>query len=365
MALFSATGGCSSLQVSGPFAVTGNSSFQLQPGVYTITARKNSVLLVSKGNGRRRIIQQRLFSLKGASGAPLTVAIPGKPARQYFGTIDICSQGQDEPPTGELSGRFTVTAGRRQLKIINSVSRRDYVASVVASEMPAGAPAEALKAQAVLANTQLAKLPAGKILDDSTQIQSYLGAPKARPEAYAAVDQIQNQILNYGHRPIEAFFHSTCAGRTSKPEAIFGSQRGFPYLTNVRCTNCERSPFFNPLTVIIPKAKFATVFGAELPRITAVDVAGRATEMRYEFHGKTVVSSGYQFCLKLGQAFGWGKAPGTRFTLLEQNGEVQIKSTGAGHGVGLCQWGAIGMAKKKMNYKQILEFYYPGATIGV
>jgi stage II sporulation protein D len=79
-------------------------------------------------------------------------------------------------------------------------------------------------------------------------------------------------------------------------------------------------------------------------------------------NGKTI--DGYQFWLKLGQKFGWDKVPGTRFSLLDNgNGQVVFSSTGAGHGVGLCQWGAVGMAKEGKTYQQILEFYYPGCKV--
>ena len=249
--------------------------------------------------------------------------------------------------------------------MINTVTRREYLASVVASEMPVGAPIEALKSQAVLANTQIAQLSGNKILDDSTQVQSYLGAPSARAEAYAAVDQIKNEVLKAGTSPAQAFFHSTCSGMTSKPSDIFGGPESFSYLPNIKCSNCGQSPFFQQNVARIPLAQFATIFGATFPKTLAVDVAGRPTQMSYEFHGKQMSTNGYQFWLKLGQAFGWDKAPGTKFSLESKNGEVLIKSSGAGHGVGLCQWGAIGLAKKGLKYKQILEFYFPGTTISL
>lgn len=150
---------------------------------------------------------------------------------------------------------------------------------------------------------------------------------------------------------------------TSKPEDIFGSRENLPYLINVKCNNCSSSPFWKETISIIPQAKFETVFGAPLPVISERDKAGRPTEVNYRSFGKECTSNGYQFWLKLGQNFGWDKAPGTNYALQEQNGQVLIKSRGAGHGVGLCQWGAIGLARRGMKYNQILQFYFPGTVI--
>jgi stage II sporulation protein D len=72
----------------------------------------------------------------------------------------------------------------------------------------------------------------------------------------------------------------------------------------------------------------------------------------------------YSFWLKLGQNFGWDKAPGTRFEIKQVAGnQIEISSNGAGHGVGLCQWGACGLAKQGAGYKKILSYYFPGSKI--
>lgn len=92
-------------------------------------------------------------------------------------------------------------------------------------------------------------------------------------------------------------------------------------------------------------------------------MAGRPTAVSYSFNGHQLRTTGYQFWLHLGQEFGWDKAPGTNFSLREENGQVVIKSRGAGHGVGLCQWGAIGLAKQGRSYRAILSAYFPGTTI--
>jgi stage II sporulation protein D len=56
--------------------------------------------------------------------------------------------------------------------------------------------------------------------------------------------------------------------------------------------------------------------------------------------------------------------PGTRFEVTDlKNGKIEFSSSGAGHGVGLCQWGAAGMARSGVDYKKILEHYFPGSSL--
>ena len=194
-------------------------------------------------------------------------------------------------------------------------------------------------------------------------MQSYGGVPDSRPETYEAVGQTFNQTLEFDHKPIQAFFHSTCAGMTSKPIDIFGGHESLPYLTNVKCNFCSKSPFWGETIARIPASKFETIFGIKFPEIISTDVAGRPTEITYQLAGKTVTSNGYQCWLKLGQSLGWDKAPGTEFSFSQHDREVFIKSRGAGHGVGMCQHGAIGMAREGKTYKEILAFYFPGTTL--
>ena len=150
---------------------------------------------------------------------------------------------------------------------------------------------------------------------------------------------------------------------TSKPVDIFGGHESLPYLTNVKCSYCNQSPFWGETISRIPASRFETVFGIKFPEIISMDVAGRPTEITYRFTGKTLTSNGYQYWLKLGQSFGWDKAPGTKFSIGKHDREVFIKSRGAGHGVGMCQHGAIGMARRGKTYKEILAFYFPGTEL--
>jgi stage II sporulation protein D len=354
VALFDSRTPSQRLIILGPCLVSSfDRSINIPEGRYLLESdRSGEVCLRSTSRRSQLLVCGRNLRLSTTPGRTLRIEEPREGAvarhsfRRYKGSVVVLANSP-------LS----------TLKFVNEVSRREYIASVVASEMPVGAPLEALKAQAVLANTQLARFSPSQIIEDSTQTQSYRGTPDSRPETYAAVGQTFNQTLQFEHKPIQAFFHSTCAGMTSKPVDIFGGHESLPYLTNVKCHYCYKSPFWRETVARIPEPKFETIFGAKLPEIISTDVAGRPTEVTYHFAGKTVTSSGYQNWLKLGQLLGWDKAPGTKFSFTMHDREVFIKSRGAGHGVGMCQHGAIGMAREGKTYKEILAFYFPGAEL--
>jgi len=248
------------------------------------------------------------------------------------------------------------------VNVINKVSHRDYVTGVVASESPKDAPYEMLRAQAVLVQTLLARQKGGDLLGDSTQSQCYLGASLETPLTRPAVASVWGENIYYKDLPINVYYHSTCAGGTSNGAKFFHEKnRNLAYLAEIPCKNCFESPFWKPTITEISGPLFAKVFGNDLPRIIESDYTGRPLSIKLA-NGKTM--TGYDFWIRLGQHFGWDKAPGTRFKLkAAENGNIIVESTGAGHGVGLCQWGAVGLAKQGKSYKEILRYYFPGCVI--
>lgn len=360
--LFSAKGIPGAVILDGPFVVMGRRSFTAPPGRFRLASEGGCVQLVALAEGGRGpvLLRERSLEIKPVAASSVKIESTGTTSvrsrtRSYRGVLSVSTQS--------LNGIKNASRKNTPLTIINEVSRREYLAGVVASEMPAAAPLEALKALAVLANTQVAKLLPRELLKDSTELEAYAGVPESRTAAYAAVDAVGGEILRFDGKIIDAYFHSTCAGMTSRAVDIFGGSSNPDYLTNVECNHCAASPFFKVLTTSIPRARFDTVFGAHLPEIKSTDVAGRPTAVSYSLKGHQLHTTGYEFWLHFGQEFGWDKAPGTNFSLREENGQVVIKSRGAGHGVGLCQWGAIGLAKQGRSYRAILSAYFPGTTI--
>jgi stage II sporulation protein D len=317
------------------------------PAVPLSVVAAGSGLRIAGGGRAQVVIPQLVIKAKEKS---IALRVNGK-VRHYAGTIAI--RTAIDPSTHKAV-----------LRAINSVSTRDYVESSVGSELQPGWPAEVAKAQAVMTQTILARTKPGDLLGDSTQRNVYLGADYVRPGTQEQVRSVWNQILTFEGRPAVPFWCSACAGCTSNGTDVFGSAaEGMPYLRSVKCEFCKDSPFWHETVTKIPQSKFATVFGAQLPEFHGVDEAQRPLAVSYLLNGRKQMRSGYQFWTLLGQKFGWDKAPGLRFTLKQAGGDIIVTSTGGGHGVGLCGWGAAQQARDGKTYKQILQYYFPGTEV--
>jgi stage II sporulation protein D len=288
-----------------------------------------------------------------------------------------------------------VRISQGRVRVINRVDLRDYLVSVVGSESLPNFKLEALKAQAVLAANvlvqEIAKNTSGgsyaTMLKDSTQIQAYLGAAYERPLARCAVQAVFPQVLqaSVGTKLLPVYYHSTCGGGTSLPEDVFahGIEVAAPVVVSdstlshqsagatgrsvgqaVSCHYCKASPFYKNLPVVFDCAQVRGKFGYLPIAILGVDKARRPLKILVEdARGKKRQISGYELWLAIGQNFGWGKVPGTRYDFKQEKDKLKFTSSGCGHGVGFCQWGAQGMALAGRNYRQILEYYFPGARL--
>ncbi len=241
-----------------------------------------------------------------------------------------------------------------------------YVAGVVAAEMPASFELEALKAQAVCARTYACK----KILDrkpyplnanlsdDINCCQAYVsweGFQELHPARYeelkekiqSAVSATRGELISYKDLPIDALYHSTCGGYTESAAAAWGSD--IPYLQSVKCNYCSESDYYESTQVIslgMLQDKLTGNDSAHI-EISQKSDSGRARELRVN---DQLISAG-----SFRQLF---NLPSTNWELKKESKELIINSRGYGHGVGLCQYGANGMAQQGKGYRQILSHYY-------
>lgn len=267
----------------------------------------------------------------------------------------------------KYAGTLKVRANKF-LEITNIVPARDYVESVVGSELPPHFENEAYKALAVLTLTRLELLgasstrPATSIVD-STQYENYTGLQAVSPRIKSCVQAVMTKRLFYNaHQAPKVFYHSACAGGTSSAESVFGEGgRGLKYLKGVKCDFCQNSPFWNEKEHNVPRQTFLILFAGKFPTIEEIDPKGRPTSLLV--NNKKV--SGYKVWLSLGRTFGWGAVPGNKYNFSESQDPrfVVLRSRGAGHGVGLCQWGANEQAKQGKTYREILKFYFPDCQI--
>ncbi|MCX5716936.1 MAG: SpoIID/LytB domain-containing protein [Nitrospirae bacterium] len=260
------------------------------------------------------------------------------------------------------TGDIEVWKGKNGLYVINEIPFEEYVKSVVMAEVGTKWEMEALKAQAVISRTYAVyqKNMNGNPryhITSSVLHQVYKGN-SSDAMAANAVEKTSGEILTFNGNPIEALYHSTSGGKTELPEEVFG--KSYPYIKSVE-TSSEASPYWIwerkiPLSEI---EKSLNISGFKDMAIRSYTSTGRVKEV-------TVTSESGERTIKsndLREQLGWQRLPSTNFTMTKLNDSIIFEGKGYGHGVGLCQWSALEMAKKGKNYREILSFFYPGTEI--
>ncbi|MFO0754690.1 MAG: SpoIID/LytB domain-containing protein [Thermodesulfovibrionales bacterium] len=262
-------------------------------------------------------------------------------------------------------GNIDVWKGESGLYLVNEVSLEEYVKGVVVAEVGSRWDSEALKAQAVVARTyalyQKLSSAVQKVpyhLTSSVMHQVYKGS--SIPETIAkAVDDTKGEILTYEGSPIAAYYHSTSGGMTEDPLEVFG--KSYPYLKPVE-TNSELSPY-SMWEKKLSLADIEKATGYEGIKDIVIDSYTASNRVRAF---KVITETGeYLFSAKdLRKNLGWEKLPSTMVVSLVREGNAYIfEGKGYGHGVGLCQWTTLELAREGKNYREILSLFYPGTAI--
>lgn len=274
---------------------------------------------------------------------------------------------------------------------VNLLDLEAYLRGVVPMEIGAGRPPEAMeavKAQAVAARTyavrQLGRRDGlgfdyyGTVLD-----QAYGGADVEDPVATQAVEETRGEILMYDGEPIEAFYHSTCGGETAALEEVWGGEPR-PYLQSVSDARpgggwyCEDSSRFRwteewneaelleALTVGLRDRGLGPITEVRSIRVDGRTPSGRAAALviRTDAGEARVRGDSIRRVLR--------PEPGrllnsTAIELETRGGDhvtgLTVRGSGWGHGIGMCQSGALGRARDGASYRRILSTYYPGTRL--
>ncbi|MCC6318650.1 MAG: SpoIID/LytB domain-containing protein [Gemmatimonadaceae bacterium] len=287
-------------------------------------------------------------------------------------------------------GELRLVATDTAIIVVNVVGLEEYLRGVVPIEIGRRAPNEiaAVEAQAIAARSYtvvraLEGVTKAWDLTARPTDQVYGGVDAETALSDSAIAATAGQVLTYGGQPIRAPYHSTCGGATASPRDVWrGGQdawlRGVSDL--VPGTNrawCEISPRFAWERVIDERALLDAVASQErgrrvaritMARVAATTPSGRVRELALDTEAGTVTLSGNDMRFALRDARGeWLNS--TYFSLeptIERGGRLTrltLRGRGNGHGVGMCQWGAIGRARAGMASASILEAYYPGTVI--
>ena len=248
---------------------------------------------------------------------------------------------------------------------VQELRLEDYVAGVVAGEMPASFPPEALRAQAVAARSYALtrKIEAdrsGKPWHIGSGVLAQVYRGRHSPAARAAADATEGEVLVHGVLPVEAYFHGSCGGATEAGSAALG--RDLPYLASTACGACDAAPgarwerSFSGAEL----GKVARLPGpAEAVRVVSRTASGRAERVELARGERGVVLA----AADLRQRLGWSRLPSVAFDVAAAADGFVFTGRGQGHGAGLCQHGAGGLARAGKTYREILAHYYAGAEI--
>jgi stage II sporulation protein D len=257
------------------------------------------------------------------------------------------------------------------LVVINEVPLEEYLVGVLRAEAGEKWPLEALRAQAIVARTYAAyhRLLNGAKpyhVTASTAHQQYAGRVAATSPVWGAVRETVGQVLLWEGDVFPAFYHTESGGYTEDPRTVFAA-RNMPGLKPVRCEFSTGSPhYYWALDVrLTDLAELLRRNGAGVGAVTAIDVTERTPSLR----AATVTVHGARGSARLrGNDFrrmiGYDTFKSTLFAVAVDAQYARFSGRGYGHGVGMCQWGAKGMAEQGHTARQILEFYYPGTTLG-
>ena len=259
-------------------------------------------------------------------------------------------------------GNIEVWKGNKGLYLINELPLEEYIKSVVSAEVGAEWDMEALKTQAVISRTYALNQKAQNNnphydLTSSVLHQVYKGSNENARISYAVMNT-EGEVLTYNGKLIEAFYHSTSGGLTETPEEVFG--KSLPYLKSVS-GSCETSPYWI-WERRIPAEEIEKVLG--IAGIKDIKITSYTASKRVKtvdiIHG-----SGSQTikATDLRKTIGWSRLPSTNFTVSRDSNVMVFDGKGFGHGVGLCQWSSLEMAKSGIGYKDILSYFYPGTLL--
>ena len=258
-----------------------------------------------------------------------------------------------------------ITVYRSNGSVIN-LNITDYLIGVVSSEMPASFNLEALKAQSVLARTYALKAKqTGKKLTDTVSTQSYIDMDQMKNKwgnsfntyynkIKNAVENTNGEYLSYNGNYIEALYHSTNNGKTESSLDVFGNY--YPYLISVS-SEYDKNASSYLRTINMSLDTISNKLGLSLNNDSVINI------LSYTDGGniKEININGNNFSgKKVRELLGLRSAD---FDISISDNNANITTRGYGHGVGMSQYGANGMANAGYSYKNILSHYYPGTTL--
>ncbi|MFZ5596177.1 MAG: SpoIID/LytB domain-containing protein [Bacillota bacterium] len=359
-----------------PVAVLGGDGTIGKPGsddsLYVISGQGDISGLGIDGGEISLLSDSGVSTLRGGAGQNLVAIASGGGDRLYRGNME-----------------FRLASGG--ITVINELPLEEYLYGVLPGEMPSSWPIEAQKAQAVAARSYaLANLGAyssyGFDLMSGQMSQVYGGYDAEQPAATRAVDETRGMVLLCRGEPVSAFFHSSSGGYIENAEDVWRdpleyiSSKADPFDKNDKYYNWlvdyDQKQLVSQLALKkalynkpgMPERVFSavddirvlemTASGARVKRMSITGTGDDGSPMTVEIANADAVRS----VLGLKSALFTMKKTTTPEGGLKS---VSFTGSGYGHGLGMSQYGALGMANRGYNYRDILGYYYNNCQVGL
>jgi len=312
--------------------------------------------------------------LEAEAAGPVALAAVGERIRwngsRLLGdTLDAA--GVPDLRIGNRKGtsRVRLIARKGELLAVAVEPLEAYVAAVVSREAPPRFHPEALAALAVAVRTYAAgaaarpRDPAYDVVA-TVEDQVFDGMDGVSQVFREAGDRTRGMVVRYRGELARTVYHSTCGGRTEDAVAVWGTD--IPYLRAQFCDDCTDSPVYRwEYRMSDAEARrVAKALGVPPGKDLQIDVTGRtrtgrASRVRVSSAGVSRDLAGAEFR----RAAGYAKVRSLKMEVVRVAGEWRFTGEGWGHGVGMCQYGANGMAMRGAGFREILARYYPGTEI--
>ena len=282
----------------------------------------------------------------------------------------LSSEGTIRLNGREYGGTLEILKNGGGLAVVNELPLEEYVAGALKAEASDTWPTEALRAQAIVTRSYAAyhrQLNAGKPyhIVASTANQQYVGRVPGSSPLWDAARETAGQVLLWEGELFPTFYHADDGGYTEEPRAVFAA-KNMPALKAVRCEFSTASPHFywNLDLRLSELSELLRRGGVPVGTVVGIDVAERSQTLRV---AELVVRGSRGSTRLRGTDFrrlvGYDTLKSTLFAVAIDGEYAHFSGRGWGHGVGMCQWGAKGMAEQGHTAVQILAHYYPGATL--
>jgi stage II sporulation protein D len=307
-----------------------------------------------------RAAHERLTIRAGVQGLTLLLVKPNE---------KIPGAAHDQRVSVPVTGLVHILRKGKGFLVINQADLEEYVKGVVPSEVNSSWHPEMLKAQAVAARTYALyqqMLSAARDYDvvATVQDQVYKGKNGVDAAVSRAVDETRGLVLTYENAPIYAAFSSTAAGLTEDAMNVWS--KDYPYLKGVECPFDLESPYYHwRASFQVDKLEQSLrQQGFAVGAITSIEPlaysrGGRVAKLRVIHSDGELVLRGED----LRKAVGYSIVPSTQFTIEAVGHDIVLSGYGAGHAVGMCQWGAKELAELGYSFSTILAYYYPGTEL--